>query len=732
VLIEQVDMPALVQPHSTKRSRFFRTAGVYVLPGALLLAALWLPFGFSLIGLIEEWDLLGWFTTNGVFLYIRPGGPIVQHILRPFYPLSLGIAYLLDSDSFFAWHLLMLVALLVKGAAMTHLVGRATRSYKYGVMAAVLLLLYPADTMQLSFRSISINWAIACALLGAAFLYGSFELANRLPRYVCALIGVLLILVACLTYEAAVMIAVLPPAFLIIGKGLRPGLRRFFNNPVLAGLCFLGPLLYLAFVVWASRLTPTYQAALLPGDGRVVSALVGALPKLFSVGAVRGLVGGWIDAIRILATEYSSYWYLLVVTILSAALSALLVRIEKTSGHLPAKPTCLSTALSRRLIAVGFAAMLLGYAPFMVSPSHMAITQRTYLWATPGAVLVWIGVLGLLARFIRTEIVFAALAVLGFSAQLYQFHHYVALSDRQRSILTQIVEKFDGNLGNKTLLVLDGTNSVGSTWMFLPGALHYTLSYLYGYSVGSVQMCRRSGMEWQLADGVGRKGICIEDENGWTFRYPTPIKGPGYVSPPASPDMKLNKSDVIVVSVDAPDKTQSDVASPPLRSSLESGHDTIARRYRGILKDMSWHLHMFKDEIVGDSYKWSFGKYWNLDIPTRGSGWRETEWAIKPWWQYAFTWKTNEDSCLYFDFIPREVPYRFTAHFEGDMSLLKDSQVRLNGESLSLLRPSGDIEADIPSHVLRTGENSLCIRMPVNPDFYGFSMRLVNVEIARK
>lgn len=724
-------MPALVRPYPAKRSRFFYTAGVYAMPTAVLLAALWLPFGFSLIGLIEEWDLLGWFTTNGLFLYIRPGGPIVQHILRPFYPLSLGIAYLLDSNSFFAWHLLMLAALLVKGIAMTHLVGRATRSYKYGVMAAVLLLLYPADTMQLSFRSISINWASACSLLGAAFLYSSFELENRLQRYVCGLIGVFLSLVACLTYEVAVMAAILPPAFLIIGKGLRPGLRQFLNNPGVAGLCFLAPLLYLGFVVWASRLTPTYQAALLPSNGHVVSALVGALPKLFSVGAARAIVGGWIDAIRILATEYSSYWYLFAVTILIAAMSLWLVRVPK--GHLPANATFLSTALALRLIVVGFAAMLLGYAPFIVSPAHMAITQRTYLWATPGAVLLWVGVLGLLARFIRSEIVFAAMAVLGFSAQLYQFHHYVDISDRQRSILKQIVEKFDGNLGNKTLLVLDGTNSAGSTWMFLPGALHYTLSYLYGHSVNEIQTCRRSGMEWQLPDGMGRKGTCVEDDNSWTFRYPTPVKGPGYVSPPASPDLKLNKSDVIVVSVGPYDKNQADISSSPFRSSRENGHDTIARRYRGILRDPSWHLGMFKDEMTGDHYQWSFGKYWNLDIPTRGSGWRETEWIIKPWRQYAFAWKANEDSYLYFDFVPQEVSYRFTAKFEGDMSLLKDSRVQLNGQELSLLRPSeGVVEAEIPSHVLRMGENSLYIWMHTNPEYYGLSMRLAKVEIARK
>ena len=202
------------------RNSIFCVVGVYILPTAVLVAALWLPFGFSLTGLIEEWDLLGWFTTSGLFFNVHADGPIPQHLLRPLLPLTFGVAYLIDSDSFFGFHLMMIGALLVKGAAMTFLVGRATKSQKYGVMAAVFLLLYPADTMQLSFRSLHINWSNALSLLGSAFFYNSIDLANRLRRYFCAFIGFLLFFSAILMYEVAATAVILPSGVSIHRKGI--------------------------------------------------------------------------------------------------------------------------------------------------------------------------------------------------------------------------------------------------------------------------------------------------------------------------------------------------------------------------------------------------------------------------------------------------------------------------------------------------------------------------------
>jgi hypothetical protein len=721
-------------PLESKKSQILGATSVYLLPTAVLLIALWLPFGFSMMGLIEEWDLLGLFTINGPFLTVHFGGPLLQHILRPLVPLSFGTAYLLDRDSFHGWHLMMMAALLVKGAAMTHLVGHATNSYKYGVMAAVLLLIYPADTMQLSFRSLSINWSSAYSLLGAAFLYSSFDVVSRSRRYLCGSVGFLLFLAACLIYEVAATAVILPLAFLLIERGIRAGFHQFYSDAGLAVLCLLAPFAYAAYAFSAATWVPTYQAALLPSAGNIFFVLAGALPKLFSVGAVRALFGGWIDAIRILATEYSSYGYLLAAAILIAALSSSFAFVPKAPAQLSAADADRAKAQSLRLIAVGFLVMLLGYAPFLVSAAHLAVTQRTFIAATPGAVLVWIGALTLLARFIRLEIAFSVMAVLGFSGQLFQFHHYVNISDRQRSILREIAEKFDGNLGNRTLVLVDGTNSAGSTWIFLGDGLVYTLSYLYGHWVGPIEICHQGAMEWQRVDGLGRQGTCIEDETSWTFRHPPPVSGPGYVAPSALPDRKLNKSDVIVVSV-GPHGAQGDVPPSPYRSSLENGSDAIARRYRGILKTAPWSLSsgMFRDQIVEDHYKWSFGNYWNMDIPTRGSGWRETEWLVKPWRQSAFAWKTSEDSYLYFDFIPKDARYHFTARFDDDMGLLKKLRVQLNGRDLSLHWLSEkEVEAEIPSHVLRAGENSLNIQAPTNPNYFGLSVRLMSVEIQEK
>lgn len=48
-----------------------RTYAFLVVPSLVLLILLWLPFGFSIGALIEEWDVLSYFTSSGVFFLVR-------------------------------------------------------------------------------------------------------------------------------------------------------------------------------------------------------------------------------------------------------------------------------------------------------------------------------------------------------------------------------------------------------------------------------------------------------------------------------------------------------------------------------------------------------------------------------------------------------------------------------------------------------------------------------------
>ena len=127
---------------------------ILVLP-ALTVAALWIPFGFSLGGLIEEWDVLFLFAQHGIF-YIADGASVLQaHKARPLTVLPQAVAYTLDPNSFFYWHIIQAGSLVVKAACAGIIGIYLTGNRALAALLALLTLLYPADTMQLSFRSSS-------------------------------------------------------------------------------------------------------------------------------------------------------------------------------------------------------------------------------------------------------------------------------------------------------------------------------------------------------------------------------------------------------------------------------------------------------------------------------------------------------------------------------------------------------------------------------------------------
>ncbi len=66
---------------------------LHVLPALLLTAALWVPFGFSLGAMIEEWGILEYFVLRGPQYWISPSAPMAVHSMRPLTILPHAIAY---------------------------------------------------------------------------------------------------------------------------------------------------------------------------------------------------------------------------------------------------------------------------------------------------------------------------------------------------------------------------------------------------------------------------------------------------------------------------------------------------------------------------------------------------------------------------------------------------------------------------------------------------------------
>ena len=703
------------------RAGFVRMA----MAAAVVLTAIWLPSGFSMGGLIEEWDVLGLFNTYGRFFVTGPSSHLPVHALRPLTIFPHALANWIDPDSFSIWHVILLIGLFVKAAAMAHLTYKVTRSPRMAALAGTLLLLYPADTMQLSFRSLHINWALAIVLAASSLSIQAMDATRRSHRHLLGVAAALGLFAACCMYEATLPLVALPPLVLYARGGLRHAMISMQSKWGVVAWWLSGLLAYVGYAVWASAHVTSYQGVIL-GDRSFIAVLLDALPQLFTVGAVRSLLGGWVDAFKMVGTQFHDFGYLLAASLLIT----IVVVIERRGRSVTDQ--AMPAWLPLRIVAVGIALALLGYMPFLVSKAHIAISQRTYLFSSPGAVLVWVSVALVIARWLRPALPMLVfiLVLAGLGQQLVQFHHYLGISRTQKTLLRSIVESIPQQDIGKPILILDGSDQLGQTWMFTPETLRLALTYVYGKPVAPIQICRMPEGEWERPDSLGRKGNCRRDAAGWALSPPDDVTGPGYTPEPRGPQVLLADATTTVVQI-AQDGSAVH-PSLPWNASLASGLTTASRRYLGALAPPITRIRLFKDEFPRTTYRGDFGTWWSLEIPIRGTGWREPGWSMAAFRHESSAWKSTDRATLYFELTPAPGEYRLRGRFN---TFVNDSVksaliVQLNGVPVFVgWGADGKFEGVVPAQVLKPGTNELAIVSPSNPAFFGLSANMVKFEL---
>ncbi|CAN5304915.1 hypothetical protein BH10PSE19_BH10PSE19_03730 [soil metagenome] len=707
-----------------------------LLPSLLIVLALWLPFGFKLMGLIEEWGFLQLYIQHGLFFIQSFHGPSLN-LLRPLLALPFSLAYFLDPNSFDYWNILLILSLIITSVSSAYLILKATGSRSWAVLMGMLVILYPAETMQLSLRSLHIEWALALVLLASAFFIAAYENKRTYIAYSLALVASLLLLVAIGIYEASLALIFLPFSILYIKDGFNittQQLKSHFGIVLLwmaAIGCFIG---YLSYAVFISPNIIAYQKQLSGGTG-LFTMLLASLPKLFSIGLVRSLLGGWFDAIRMTLKEFAWLGYLYL-TIGATIIGGLFLFIVKKDAYAFATFSSKSSTFrcALRLSIAGVLLLCCGYAPTLAS-NHTYISQRTFVFATPGAAMVWIACIIIIgswrqwiAKFLACVLIF-----IGLGAQLFQFHHYVQLSDIQRHLLKNIIENFNGDLNNKTLLILDASNQLGQTWMLLPGGLEYALSYFYNKPINVIRICSLPSHEWRVYDGLARMGTCIENKNNWVFRYPLPTSGPGYVSPKKQTDIILTKNQSVVITIKPDGSISPNAVLENYRNQLQQSNSPMAKRYRNILVPKPNHFNSKQFWANHDEqYKWNFGDWWSLDLPTKGSGWREGEWQVNYFYHKASAWKTQKKATLLFNLKPIQKPYLLRGNFDTILNqVIHDSiQIRINQKLLSLHWINyGKFNTTIPANVLLNGINTIEFISDTDPKYFDLSLKLESIEI---
>ena len=706
----------------------------FALPSCVVVSLLWLPFGLDLHGLIEEWGVLSVFANSGAVLFVKSHTFLEAHRLRPLTVFPHALGYLLDRDSFDGWNWVLMATLVLKGAASSYLAAVATRSPRWGVFFGMLVLLYPADTMQLSFRSQHINLSLSILLLSAAWLVRAQYQVPGWQRRLHVALGCAGMLAAQMMYEVALMMLVLPLFVLWCREGTRGALKEIRRNPWPTVGWVAPAILYVLYVAWASATGgDSYQQSLTDRHSPF-KLLYSALPKLFDVGIVRAMVGGWVDAWGMAAHEFRSYWYLLAFGSLSAACLFFAPLAERHAEPAPVPESwARAVRLPVRLAAAGMLLLMLGYVPYLFSSWHVLISQRTFLFSTIGAALVVTAVVMILVKLSRilARVVVVLLLTAGAAAQLYQLHHYVTLSEAQRKILRAVVENFDANAADgKTLLITDRSERLSHVWM-LRDNLDSTLSYLYNKPLTMPTVCLGPDGDWQKPDALLRTGQCIEDAQGWTFKAAEAI--PNMPSPPPA-DISMLKSKIVQIVIDQDGHVVPDPALDAYRQQLRTADTPAARRYRNILgSDPSFAIpYMFKQAEGGPTYRWDFGCWWSLEQPIHGSGWRAAEWSPGYFQHDAASWKSQEKSSLLFELTPSTRPYEISGTFDIVLSArIQDSmRLRVNGiEAPIVWMPEHAFSASVPAGVLRHGANRLEFSSAIDKGYYGLSARLSEVEV---
>ncbi len=696
-------------------SGYWLTVVLAATAAVVAVAAIRSPFAAPLLGSIEEWGLLGRYTEQGVVFITSLGSSMPHLALRPLNIFTFALSYVLAPDSFAGWNFILNLGFVAKAVAMAGMVWWLTRHRWLAVTAGLLLMLYPADTMQMSLRAVHINFAVALTLLACLFVLAATEARTEVTRGVLALLAFAFFLTGSLMYEAGLFLAPLPALLWWARYGALDGLRRLPDAWIPIAFWGAAIVVAVAYLLIVGRTPGIYQQSISNDPGSTLSLLISRWRMMFTVGAYRVFAHGWFDAARMLMAQLSQWPYL--VAAAAAVLVSGAIWFRPAEGTAADAPPA-STGLGIRLVIAGFAAALAGYLPYLSSLSHILITQRTYIYASAGASLLVVGLIILVARGSRTlgVVIAAALLSLGLASQWTQYDHYSSLSLRARAILAGLLEAAPRVDSRQTVLVIDRTGSTGNTWMLRGELLDAAMTYLYG-GKADFAVCLEPGMIYSTfaADARGRPGRCVERETEW-------IVGEGLAGP-----LRLPKQGLVKLTIEPDGRVVREGEPDPVPASPND-----VRRWRSILECWPARACAYTPPARDDgSFHYDFGQWWSLEQAPWGGGWRDAEWNPPRLQPVSYAWMNAPEARLWFNLKPRPSAYVLRVRVANWISgpAKTELRVRLNGNLLeSAWKNEFVVEAPVDQAMIRSGLNDLLLSSPLHEQ-HGISLAVDSIEL---
>jgi hypothetical protein len=677
---------------------------IVVLP-SLTVAALWIPFGFSLGGLIEEWDALFLFAQHGVFYIADSASPLQAHKARPLTVLSQAIAYTLDPNSFFYWHIIQAASLVVKAACAGMIGIYLTGNRALAASLALLTLLYPADTMQLNFRSLHINCAVALALVASVAIIFAAKIAARGPRIIVGAVASATLVAALLMYEAVVGLAALPHLVIFAreGKGAIRVIRERLDVFIIWVCAIAG---WLVFFIWSIRTGAQLQRALLSDAD--LNSLVERLGALVSSGLYRAFYECWIELLRVIL-DLNYFVYPTCFTII------VVIALVWLSTELPERATSIDKRLGTRIIVVGLVAFIFAYAPYVSDAAHLLITQRTFLAAAIGAALVLLGCVVLLSTVFDRRVVAAMSGVLiggCFVVQLYQFDKYNRIyASITRPILSAVIPFISASIDGPYAVLFDDYGYLSGLWD-LGTRLQVALGYvLPGIRASHVFICEtRSGRLLPRGPGpTTQRGYCKRTEDG--------IVMAGSDGTPAL----LKDAAVATLGADGVVLVE--------KPKVNLSETVLPSRALQLFAPSKWRP---ADSMFGraraDRYECRFESMWGYALPCRTFGFYDAL-PYRTALGSSYAWIGETNAGLIFDIEPSQGSYQLVVKLLDIASPPRVMEVNLNGTKLATKwQDPLRIEAVLSGDLLRRANNVLELSTQLD-DKLGLSFAIKSISI---
>jgi hypothetical protein len=443
---------------------------------AALVVTLWLPFGWKVTGLYEEWLIMsGGDMGNPVRMLYQP------YASASYRPLTLApyiFGYILTPGSFLGFNIIFALWALGKGVAMYALVRRLVpHNPALAFVSGALLVVYPADDALLTLRTTNVHAGVFLFVIALNLLIVAWQRF----RWSTLLAMVVAEGIALATYDGGILLSLCGPVLLLL---LRPRIDK--RVVTVAALWWGVSVSFLFHLILTLRDPGSYVAQLLAGSamGKTdVGELLRSWGRSMARAYIRTFGTGWYDALRGLDWQ-DPYLHLsaaLTIFVLIPAIWLHTRQAEETKEAVDIKGYVVLSCLGVIAVAPGFAM----YLPTEWRNSNW----RVFLYSSIGAALAVGVACFLFARLFGQwqRLVFVGLtsALIGTATvhALAQHRVYFEYSQRQQQILADIISVAPGLKPETTVLLIDRTPTAASkAWSMctvVSNCLEWALRYIY-------------------------------------------------------------------------------------------------------------------------------------------------------------------------------------------------------------------------------------------------------------